>query len=120
MAHLGHVIFRPKASRRRAKKGAGALLVSPDLFFVSRYTQFVTLAARHAVPTINFDRAFAEAGGPMSYDTSFRELFRHVGVYVGRILKGEKPGELPVARPTRPRSCSASPCRRRCYQLQTR
>jgi putative tryptophan/tyrosine transport system substrate-binding protein len=83
------------------QKGAGALLVSPDLFFVSRHTQFVTLAARHAVPTINFDRAFAEAGGLMSYGTSFRELFRQVGVYVGRILKGEKPGELPVARPTK-------------------
>jgi putative ABC transport system substrate-binding protein len=83
------------------QNGAGALLVSPDLFFVSRYTQFVTLAARHAVPTINFDRAFAEAGGLMSYGTSFRELFRQVGVYVGRILKGEKPGELPVARPTK-------------------
>ena len=83
------------------QKGAGALLVSPDALFVSRHTQFVTLAARHAVPTINFDRAFAEAGGLMSYGTNLAELFRQVGVSVGRILKGEKPGELPVARPTK-------------------
>jgi ABC-type uncharacterized transport system substrate-binding protein len=52
------------------QKRAGGLLVSPDPLFVSRHTQFVTLAARHAVPTINFDRAFAEAGGLMSYGTS--------------------------------------------------
>jgi ABC-type uncharacterized transport system substrate-binding protein len=83
------------------QKDAGALLVSPDALFVSRHTQFVTLAARHAVPTINFDRGFAEAGGLMSYGTNLAELFRQVGVSVGRILKGEKPGELPVARATK-------------------
>jgi putative tryptophan/tyrosine transport system substrate-binding protein len=83
------------------QKRAGALLVSPDPLFVSRHTQFVTLAARHAVPTINFDRAFAEAGGLMSYGTSLTDHFRQVGIYAGRILKGEKPGELPVARPTK-------------------
>jgi putative ABC transport system substrate-binding protein len=53
------------------------------------------------VPTINFDRAFAEAGGLMSYGTSLADHFRQVGIYTGRILKGEKPGELPVARPTK-------------------
>jgi putative ABC transport system substrate-binding protein len=83
------------------QKRADALLVSPDPLFVSRHTQFVTLAARHAVPTINFDRAFAEAGGLMSYGTSLTDHFRQVGIYAGRILKGEKPGELPVARPTK-------------------
>src|SRR5262249_39386389 len=83
------------------QKRAGGLLVSPDPLFVSRHTQFVTLAARHAVPTINFDRAFAEAGGLMSYGTSLADHFRQVGIYTGRILKGEKPGELPVARPTK-------------------
>jgi ABC-type uncharacterized transport system substrate-binding protein len=83
------------------QKRAGALLVSPDPLFVSRHTQFVTLAARHAVPTINFDRAFAEAGGLMSYGTSLTDHFRQVGIYAGRILKGDKPGELPVARPTK-------------------
>jgi putative ABC transport system substrate-binding protein len=83
------------------QKRAGGLLVSPDPLFVSRHTQFVTLTARHAVPTINFDRAFAEAGGLMSYGTSLTDHFRQVGIYTGRILKGEKPGELPVARPTK-------------------
>ena len=83
------------------EKRAGALLVSPDALFVSRHTQFVTLAARHAVPTINFDRAFAEAGGLMSYGGSLTDVFRQTGIYIGRILKGEKPGELPVARATR-------------------
>jgi len=83
------------------EKRAGALLVSPDALFVSRHTQFVTLAARHAVPTINFDRAFAEAGGLMSYGGSLTDVFRQTGMYVGRILKGEKPGELPVARATK-------------------
>jgi putative ABC transport system substrate-binding protein len=83
------------------EKRAGALLVSPDALFVSRHTQFVTLAARHAVPTINFDRAFAEAGGLMSYGGSLTDVFRQTGFYIGRILKGEKPGELPVARATK-------------------
>ena len=83
------------------EKRASALLISPDALFVGRSTQFVTLAARHAVPTISNNRVFAEAGGLMSYGTSLSHSFRQVGIYVGRILNGEKPGELPVARATK-------------------
>ena len=80
---------------------ADALLVSPDILFDARRTQIVTLAARQAVPTISFERSFAEAGGLMSYGTSLRDVFRQTGILVGRILKGEKPADLPVARPTK-------------------
>jgi putative tryptophan/tyrosine transport system substrate-binding protein len=78
-----------------------ALLISPDIMFDSRHTQIVTLAARHAVPTISFERSFAEAGGLMSYGTSLADVFRQTGILVGRILKGERPSDLPVARPTK-------------------
>ncbi len=78
-----------------------ALLVSPDALLASRISQFVTLSARHGVPVMNFDREFAEAGGLISYGTSAVDRDRQAGIYVGRILKGEKPGDLPVARPTK-------------------
>src|SRR5262249_26953470 len=100
---LPHPRIDARSARPSSGSGAraGALLVSPDALLVSRHTQFVTLAARHAVPTINFDRAFAEAGGLMSYGGSLTDVFRQTGIYVGRILKGEKPGELPGARATK-------------------
>jgi putative ABC transport system substrate-binding protein len=80
---------------------AGALAVTADSLFLSRYDQIVALAARHRVPTIYTDRTFAERGGLISYATNIADSYRQAGVYTGRILKGEKPADLPVMQPTR-------------------
>jgi ABC-type uncharacterized transport system substrate-binding protein len=80
---------------------ADALLVGNDVFFTNRREQIVALAARHAVPTIYAFRQFAESGGLISYSTNLVEVYRQVGLYVGRILKGEKPADLPVVQPTK-------------------
>jgi putative tryptophan/tyrosine transport system substrate-binding protein len=82
------------------KMRADALLLSPESIFVLRRIQLLTLAARYAVPTMYPSREFAEAGGLMSYGSSFTDMHRQVGSYTGRILKGEKPAEVPVMRPT--------------------
>jgi putative ABC transport system substrate-binding protein len=83
------------------QKRADALLVSPNPLFFSRRVQIVTLAARHAVPAIYFAREFTDVGGLMSYGTNLLDQDRQVGLYAGRILKGEKPADLPVMRATR-------------------
>jgi ABC-type uncharacterized transport system substrate-binding protein len=70
--------------------------VSADPLFTNRPVQLATLAARHAMPTIYALREFAEAGGLMSYGSNFNDLFRQAGTFTGRVLKGEKPADLPI------------------------
>jgi putative tryptophan/tyrosine transport system substrate-binding protein len=79
-----------------AQQQIGALVVASDPFFYSRRGELASLAARHRLPAIYYLPEFARAGGLMAYGNSLPDLYRLVGVYVGRILKGEKPGDLPV------------------------
>ena len=85
------------AVRQQAKM----LLVGSDVFFNDRRDQIIALAARYAVPTIYFHHEAVREGGLMSYGANIPDIYRNVGIYVGRILKGEKPANLPVVQPTR-------------------
>jgi putative ABC transport system substrate-binding protein len=106
--------------------GCDALLVATDAFFFARAPQLVVLAARHAIPTVYFRREFATAGGLMSYAANQNESYRLLGVYTARILKGEKPGDLPIQRSTKfklviaQRGRSDWKFRRRCSPAPTR
>src|SRR5439155_18268090 len=81
-----------------AQKAVDALLVSPGSLFDTRRVQLVSLAAHHRLPTIYSFRDHVEVGGLMSYGSSAADRDRQVGIYVGRILKGEKPADLPIMR----------------------
>ena len=111
-----------------ARLRAGALLIVPDGFLISRSERLAALALRHAVPAFFQNREFAVAGGLISYGGSSADAWHLVGAYTGRVLKGEKPRDLPVAGPesragdqpqdregARPR-----PCRQRCSPAPTR
>jgi putative tryptophan/tyrosine transport system substrate-binding protein len=80
---------------------AGALLVGTGEFFRRRSEQIAAIAARQRVPVIYQYREFTAAGGLISYGTNLNDAYRLAGVYTGRVLKGEKPADLPVARPTK-------------------
>jgi putative ABC transport system substrate-binding protein len=84
-----------------ASQRPDALLVTPDPFFTGRRTQIATLAARHWVPTSFSARDYVEAGGLMSYGPNINDAFRQAGAYTGRVLKGAKPADLPIERPSK-------------------
>jgi putative ABC transport system substrate-binding protein len=107
---LGRPIFILNASSERdidsafptlIERRAAALLVTGDSFFNSRREQLVALAARHAIPAIYEWREFALAGGLMTYGSSITDAYRLAGRYAGRILKAEKPSDLPIVQPTK-------------------
>src|SRR5262245_45313954 len=85
------------AIRQQAK----LLLVGNDVFYNSRRDQIVALATRYALPTVHFQHEAVRAGGLMSYGANIPDIYRNVGIYVGRVLNGEKPANLPVIQPTR-------------------
>jgi putative ABC transport system substrate-binding protein len=109
-ASLGVEIVRVNAGSERdldkalaelVERRVGALVVNSDVFFFTRRAQLIELAARLAVPAIFEVREFVTAGGLMSYGTSIAEAYRKAGVYTGRILRGERPRDLPVQQSTR-------------------
>jgi ABC-type uncharacterized transport system substrate-binding protein len=109
-AAIGRPIDVVKASTPReietafaalAQNKAEALVVAPDPLFFDRRVLLATLSARHLLPTIYGPREFVNAGGLMSYGANNQERYRYIGIYTGRILKGEKPADMPVIQPTK-------------------
>jgi putative tryptophan/tyrosine transport system substrate-binding protein len=84
-----------------AQRGVGALITGTDIFFTSRREQLVSVAKRHSIPTMYQWGEFVTDGGLVSYGTSHGEPYRQAATYTVRILKGEKPGDLPVTQPTK-------------------
>jgi putative tryptophan/tyrosine transport system substrate-binding protein len=89
------------AFERIVQHQAKALMLGNDVFFNSRRDQVIALAARYAVPTMYFQSEAVRAGGLISYGASIPDIYHNVGIYAGRILKGAKPGDLPVMQPIR-------------------
>ena len=85
----------------QARNPGGGLIVMPDTFNVENRKSIIALAARHGVPAIYYNRIFTESGGLITYGTDFVEQFRQVPEYINRILKGEKPADLPIQAPTK-------------------
>jgi putative ABC transport system substrate-binding protein len=83
------------------EKRIEGLLISPHILFGNRLVQLATLSTHYSMPTIYWTRSFPDAGGLLSYGASASDQYRQVGIYTGRILKGEKPGDLPILRPTK-------------------
>jgi len=84
-----------------SQRAGAVLLVTVDGFFFNRRALIVTLAARHALPTVYYSREYAEVGGLISYGSNVDNIIELSGIYTGRILKGEKPADMPVAEPTK-------------------
>ncbi|HYU12138.1 MAG TPA: ABC transporter substrate binding protein, partial [Stellaceae bacterium] len=80
---------------------AGALVIGPDVFFNGRAEQLAALTVHHAVPAVYQYRAFVAAGGLLSYGSDEADYYRQIGVYAGRVLRGEKPAGLPVVQATK-------------------
>ena len=83
------------------QQGSGVLVVGADPFLIASRDQIIALAARHVIPAVYPVRQFAVSGGLMSYGTDFADSYRQAGVYAGRIVRGEKPADLPVQRSTK-------------------
>jgi putative ABC transport system substrate-binding protein len=83
------------------KKRASAFMLSPDPLFFGRRVQIATLPTRHGIPAIYTSREYAQVGGLMSYGPDFLDVWRQVGDYIGRVLKGAKPSDLPVVQSTK-------------------
>jgi putative ABC transport system substrate-binding protein len=101
MLHAGTEQALNEAFANFVKSGAGGLVVPNEPFFDTQRDRMVALATRYAVPVIYPFREYVMAGGLMSYGPSLADLYRQAGIYLGRVLKGEKPGELPVQQPTK-------------------
>jgi len=90
-----------EAFAKLTKARADALMVNPDAFFLGQRERIIALATRHAVPTFYYSREYTDSGGLMSYGANIEAMYRQGGTYVGRILKGEKPADLPIVQPTK-------------------
>ncbi len=101
IVHAGTEAALSTALRSLVQLGTEGLLVGGDPFLNSRRNLLVALATRHGIPAIYDQREYAVAGGLMSYGTSLTEAYRQVGIYTGRVLKGEKPADLPVVQSTK-------------------